>query len=424
MANKIYHKHFTHPVFLFILTLFVLETFTTTTALDGSLTQPPTSPGHRTGKCMEKERQALLHFKSYIHYDPYGPLTTWTPGEEKEATNDCCYWSGVTCNNQSRVTSLDLRDGFLEGKISPSLLNLSYLNCLDLSGNSFNGTIPMFIGSMTQLRYLDLGSNGFSGTIPMFIGSMTQLRYLYLGRNDFNGTIPSELGNLTNLQELSLVYLSNCTIENLDWLSHLSQLDILDMSGISLGKVDNWVNVILSLKKLSYLYLDRCDLSHVMHPYSYSYVNSSFSSSIVTLHLSGNNLNSSMYHWLFPLTSNALVNLHLSGNMLDGIPKYLGNLCGLTSLVFFRNLKPFKLPDFLSNLSGCTSVNLQFLGALSSQFTGSVSDDIQNFSSLQELQLYNNQLDGTISDKVWQLPKLQRLDVSSNFLTGAISEKY
>ncbi|KAJ0620095.1 putative non-specific serine/threonine protein kinase [Helianthus annuus] len=126
--------------------------------------------------------------------------------------------------------------------------------------------------------------------MPMFIGSMTQLRYLNLGLNYFNGTIPSELGNLTNLQELSLESLSNCTIENLDWLSHLSQLDRLDMSGTSLGKVDNWVNVISSLKKLSSLDLDRCDLSHVMHPYSYSYVDSSFSSSIVHLSLTENNL--------------------------------------------------------------------------------------------------------------------------------------
>ncbi|KAJ0806652.1 putative non-specific serine/threonine protein kinase [Helianthus annuus] len=388
MANKIYHKHFTLPFFFFILTLFVLESFTTTTAL---------FPDQRTSKCTKKETQALLHFKSNIHHDPYGFLDTWTPeGKEKVATSYCCYWRRVTCNNQSRVTSLDLRDGYLEGKISPSLLNLSYLNDLDLSSNRFNGTIPKFIGSMTQLRYL------------------------YLDENDFSGTIPSELGNLTNLQLFSLESLSNCTIENLDWLSHLSQLYRLDMSGTSLGKVDNWVNVILSLKKLSYLSLNGCDLSQVMYPYSY--VNSSFSSSIVILYLSNNNLNSSMYHWLFTLTSNALVDLDLSGNMLDGIPKYLGNLCGLTSLFFYSNLMPIKLPDFLSNLSGCTSVNLQFLGASSSQFTGSVSDDIQNFSSLQELDLSNNHLDGTISDKVWQLPKLQTLDVSSNFLKGAISE--
>ncbi|KAM0013731.1 putative non-specific serine/threonine protein kinase [Helianthus debilis subsp. tardiflorus] len=402
MANKIYHKHFTHPIFFSILTLFVLESFTTTTALSWSETQPLTSLGNHTSnsKCTDKERQALLHFKSYIR-DRSDFLITWTHGEEEEeeeTANDCCYWSGVTCNNQSRVTSLDLGNKNLEGKISHSLLNLSYLNYLDISFNSFSGKIPMFIGSMTQLRYLDLGWN------------------------DFNGTIPSELGNLTNLQELSLGSLINCTIENLDWLSHLSQLDKLDMSGTSLGKVDNWVNVISSLKKLSALYLIGCDLSQVVRPYSYSYVKSSFSSSIVKLYLKENNLNSSMYYWLFPLTSNALVELDLSENMLDGIPKYLGNLCGLTSLFFYRNTMPVKLPDFLSNLSGCTSVTLQYLDATSSQFTGSLSDDIQNFSSLQQLLLSNNRLDGTISEKVWKLPKLQTLDVSSNFLTGSISE--
>ncbi|KAJ0806678.1 putative non-specific serine/threonine protein kinase [Helianthus annuus] len=129
-----------------------------------------------------------------------------------------------------------------------------------------------------------------------------------------------------------------------------------------------------------------------------------------------------MYHWLFPLTSNALGTLDLSTNMFDGIPKYLGNLCGLTYLSFSNNLMPIKLPDFLSNLSGCTSVTLQYLDASYSQFTGSLSDDIQKFSSLEDLELSNNQLHGTISEKVWQLPMLQTLDVSSSFLKGAISE--
>ncbi|XP_076884908.1 receptor-like protein EIX2 [Bidens hawaiensis] len=396
MINKIYRKHFMHPFFFFITSVFVLESFTTTTSLSWSRMQPPTSLGNHTSnsKCSNKERQALLHFKSFTRYDFFGLLTTWTFDE----ASDCCYWSGVTCNNHSRVTSLNLAGGFVGGKISPSLLNLSYLNYLDLSDNFFNGTIPMFIGSMTQLRYL------------------------YLGWNDFTGIIPSELGNLTNLQELSLGSLSGCKIENLNWLSHLSLLDDLVMSGISLAKINNWVNVILSLKKLSALSLDGCDLSRVIHPYSYSYANSSFSSSIVTLSLTENNLDSSMYHWLSPLTSNALEILDLSGNKLDGIPKYLGNLCSLTDLLFYRNPVPINLHDFLSNLSGCTSVNLQNLEAEYSQFQGSLSDHIQIFSSLKLLQLSNNQLNGTMSEKVWQLPKLRTLDASSNFLKGSISE--
>ncbi|KAJ0620189.1 receptor-like protein EIX1 isoform X1 [Helianthus annuus] len=350
--------------------------------------------GYGNYKCSDKERDALLHFKAYIHKDPRGILSTWANDEEE--TNDCCKWRGVTCNNQTgHVTKLYLRSG-LEGKISPSLLNLSYLNDLDLSGNSFNGTIPMFIGSMTQLRYLDLGWNNFTGTIP------------------------PELGNLTNLHGLSLEFLSGCAVKNLDWLSHMSRLEYLHMSRITLSKADNWVNVILSLKKLSSLRFGGCNLSHVVHPYSFSLVNSS--SSIVNLYLEVNNLNSSMYDWLLPLTSNRLEVLSIYSNKLDWISKYLGNLCSLTSLFISRNSLSVKFPDFLKNLTGCTSVTLEELVASHNQFTGPLSDDIQNFPSLQYLSFSNNKLNGTISEKVWELPNLRFLFLFSNSLKGGIFE--
>ncbi|KAJ0778324.1 putative non-specific serine/threonine protein kinase [Helianthus annuus] len=310
----------------------------------------------------------------------------------------------------------------IKGKISPSLLNLSYLERLDISHNSFHGPIPMFIGSLTKLRYLDLSNNSFYGTIPRSIGTLSELRHLDLSKNFLlNGTIPLEIRNLTNLKVLSLRSLNNCTVENLDWLYHMSQLEELEMDGISLGKADNWVNVILSLQKLSFLSLDECDLSMVMYPYSNSSANYS-SSSIVSLGLGNNNLNSSMFHWLFPLTTNRLEILDISGNKLHGIPKYLGNLCSLTAFYFENNIVPIKLSDFLNNLSGCTSITLQELSALRSQFTGSLPDDIQKFSSLGLLVLNDNKLNGTISDKVWLLPNLEILDVSSNSLSGTISE--
>ncbi|XP_076884887.1 receptor-like protein EIX2 [Bidens hawaiensis] len=378
MANNICHKF---PPLVFSLFLLSLK-----------ITSASTPLGHRL-QCIDKERHALLHFKENVHQDPYGRLSTWT--REQEATNDCCNWEGVTCNNQTgHVTTLYLHYAQLQGKISPSLLNLSYLNHLDLSLNDFHGTIPMSIASLTKLRYLGLSFNSF------------------------HGTIPPEIGNITNLQHLSL---GGCTIENLDWLSRLSHLEVLDMSGTSLAKASNWVNVIQSLQKLSDLYLTECDLSQVTHPYS-SYVNSSPSSSITHLYLGDNNLNSSMYHWLFQLTSNRLVHLDLSGNNLDGIPRYLGSLCGLTSLYFINNTAAFRFSDFLCNLSGCISVALQTLNAGYNQFTGSLPDNIQQFTSLVSLHLSNNMLNGTISEKVWDLPKLQELDVSSNSLKGAISE--
>ncbi|CAH1452709.1 unnamed protein product [Lactuca virosa] len=123
-------------------------------------------------KCSDKERRALLDFKARL-LDPDETLSTWRSEEEE----DCCNWSGVTCNNQTgRVIKLSIISGGLEGEVSNSLLNLSYLTHLDLVDNSFHGIIPTFIGSMTRLRHLDLGLNHFNGTIPRFICSMTKLR--------------------------------------------------------------------------------------------------------------------------------------------------------------------------------------------------------------------------------------------------------
>ncbi|XP_076919639.1 uncharacterized protein LOC143580527 [Bidens hawaiensis] len=437
MTVNMCHKNFVPRDFFYIALVIVFLSFKTSIA---------TSIRHQVGKGagIDKERDALLHFKEYIHKDPHGRLSSWTT--DKEA-NDCCKWSGVNCNNKtSRVTRLDLSFGYLEGKISSSLLDLTHLDHLDLYRNSFSGTIPNFIGSMTQLRYLNLGLNHFTGSIPKFIGSMThlryldlscndfvgpipkfigfmnQLRYLDLGLNHFTGTIPPELGNLTNLQELSLKFLYNCTIENLDWLAHLSQLEYLIMSCVSLRGVDNWVNVILNLKKLLFLGLQESDLSYVMHPYSYSSANTSLSSNIFKLFLGNNNLNTSMFHWLFPLTGNRLEQLDLGGNKLDWIPEYLGNLCSLRFLYFVNNSSPIMFPYFMKDMSGCTLVTLQVLDGSSSHFIGALSNDIQLFSSLQYIMLSDNQLNGSISEKVWELPNLLFLNISSNSFKGALSK--
>ncbi|MCV9974131.1 hypothetical protein OIV49_32290, partial [Burkholderia pseudomallei] len=132
------------------------------------------------------------------------------------------------------------------------------------------------------------------------------------------------------------------------------------MDGTSLAKANNWVNAIIGLQNLEDLSLRSCDLSKVMNPYS-SVVNSS--SSIGSLFLDDNNLNSSSYHWLCPLVGNRLMTFDVSSNSFDG-----------------------KLSDFLNNLSRWTSVaNLIYLDASKNQLTGSLSDEIQNFSSLNVL---------------------------------------
>nr|GEW17022.1 leucine-rich repeat-containing protein [Tanacetum cinerariifolium] len=423
-----------HTHILFILSL-VLLWFNTTTAASFGHQQLVAAAEGAARTCIDKERQALLDFKAPLQ-DPYNKLSTWRPEEE----DDCCQWFGVTCNTQTgHVTALDLSNYGLGGEISLSLLNLTYLSHLELfenslhgtilnficsmthltylglSHNKFTGTIPESIGNMTQLTLLDLDDNNFNGTIPISIGSLTSLTYLLLSENEFSGvipesigyltkltwldlsynsfygTIPREFGNLTNLEYLNLYSLGSCRVENLDWLSSLSSLEGLIMDGTSLAKANNWVNVIIGLQNLYYLSLVGCDLSHVMHPYSSS-LNSS--SSINSLHLDNNNLNSPMYSWLFSLFGKKLEDLAISGNKFDG-----------------------NLSDFLNTIS-TAATTLEYLDASNNQFTGSLSDEIQNFSFLNTLNLSLNRLNGTISDKLWQLPNLQALYLSYSSLSN------
>ncbi|CAH1452538.1 unnamed protein product [Lactuca virosa] len=99
------------------------------------------------------------------------------------------------------------------------------------------------------------------------------------------------------------------------------------------------------------------------------------------------------------------------------MPKYLGNLCSLERLEFNNNSAVVKFPDFLHNLSGCAALTLQGLFARENKFTGSLSDEIQKFSSLKYLYLSRNHLNGSISEKLWDLPRLEYLDLSFNNLT-------
>ena len=84
-----------------------------------------------------------------------------------------------------KVTELSVN--YVGGKISPSLIELEFLNYLDLSKNFFNCTsIPSFLGSMVNLTRLDLHDAQFCGHIPHQLGNLSSLCYLNLGGYESN----------------------------------------------------------------------------------------------------------------------------------------------------------------------------------------------------------------------------------------------
>ena len=127
----------------------------------------------------------------------------------------------------------------LSGVLSPSLLELKYLNYLDLSYNDFQGIpIPNFIGSLNNLTYLNLSYASFAGMIPPHLGNLSNLLYL-----DLSANCPPVLTS------------------NLNWLCGLSSLKYLSSNGENLSEATtNWLQNVNRPPSLLELQLSFCQL--------------------------------------------------------------------------------------------------------------------------------------------------------------------
>lgn len=373
--------------------------------------------------CVEKERQALLKFKRGL-VDDSNTLASW------ESEKDCCKWSGITCNNRTgHVVKLELRYNNsasyppkepLRGEISPPLLELKFLSYLDLSNNDFTGH-----------------------KIPKFIGSLSKLRQLKLAEAHFHGSLPRELGNLSFLHTLDVSHNFALTVDNLEWLSPLSSLKYLNLSGLYLSKVVNWPQSITKLPSLIELTLQDCQLSDI-DPRSLSKMNSS--KTLQVLKLSGNDFTSSIFSWLFNISSsliylqlranklkgplpdaftnavsNSLVFLDLSFNKLEGeVPNSFQNICSLKHLYLSYNKLSGQLQHSVERLS-CAADTLIDLDLGYNQFRGPFPD-LTRFSSLETISLQNNSLNGSLPQSFGQLSKVKLLSLAFNQLSGLLPD--
>lgn len=404
--------------------------------------------------CIERERQALIKFKQSLK-DPSNRLSSW-------AGEDCCRWTGIRCNNRTgHVTILNLRNTYqppmasfpqdifqviikndggeaylrscLSGEINPSLLELKYLNYLDLSMNHFGGIeIPKFIGSLKELRYLNLSRSGFGGLVPHELGNLSSLRYLDIN-NDLYGFINAIYPDT----------FFDLRVDSLNWLSHLSSLQHLDMGSLDLSMIRDWLHTVNMLPSISNLRLSGCMLGSV----STSLLHVNFTLPLSFLDLSANALGPSIPAWLSNISS--LLYLDLGSNHFrDFVPTTIGNLCNLKGLYLSWNYFSGELNMFNESLSGCIKnsledldlrdngldgdfpdwlgqlTNLKFLDLSSNHLTGPIPASLGRLSSLRELRLNDNVMNGTISESLGQLSHLVYLDIHDNSLEGVLSEMH
>ncbi|KAM3744068.1 hypothetical protein ACB098_06G024000 [Castanea mollissima] len=243
------------------------------------------------------------------------------------------------------------------GKINPSLLDLKHLFYLDLSYNNFGlFPIPEFLGSMKSLRYLNLFGAGFGELIPPQIGNLSNLHYLNLGGFGYN-------------------FLS---VNNLQWLSSLPLLQVLDLSA--------------------------------------------------TLDLSFNSFENSLIpSWVFGYQN--LVALNLSANGFQGpIPVGLQNMTSLKHLDLSFNNFNSSIPNWLYSFSHLEFLNLRknLLQDLSNnQFNGTLPQSFGGLSKLEYVFIGGNMLEGVVSETHFaNLRRLKELSTTPTRLTLKVSPNW
>jgi Leucine-rich repeat (LRR) protein len=299
---------------------------------------------------------ALLDFKKGITKDPRGALSNWNT-----TTHHFCRWNGVICTTTPpfRVSWLNLTGQNLQGQISSSLGNLTFLNTLDLSNNNFLGGIPL-LGNLKELQTLYLWSNQLQGIIPDALANCTNLTDLDLSTNHLEGAIPQKLETLSNLH-------------------------FLDLAGNNLsGTIPPALGNITTLESV---YLDTNQLEGTIPDKL----------------------------WQLPKMSS----LVLGRNRLSGeIPKTLHNASSLQILGLEYNM----LGDVLPPNFGDIFPNLLQFTSYKNSFEGHIPASLGNASLLEALELSSNNFTGQVPTTLGMLSKLSFLNLQDNNLEARDSQ--
>jgi RHS repeat-associated protein len=140
-------------------------------------------------------------------------------------------WYGVAVTG-NRVTTLNLYENNLSGKIPESIGNLEALMGLDIY-QAYLDTIPASIGNLVNLATLELDHCRLTGKLPN-MGNLRNLRFLSLSNNKFADTLPSFITNFTRLEKLYLVS-TNLSGKIPDDIGNLKALKSLGLGGSNLS---------------------------------------------------------------------------------------------------------------------------------------------------------------------------------------------
>ncbi|CAK9148302.1 unnamed protein product [Ilex paraguariensis] len=375
--------------------------------------------------------EVLLKLKSSMLAPTGSGLHDWD--EYSSSRSAHCSFSGVTCDEDSRVISLNVSNVSLNGILSPDIGLLNKLVNLTLVAN-LTGTLPIEMGNLTSIRFMNLSANLFYGDFPgEIVATMTDLETIDIYNNNFTGKLPTEFVKLKKLRTLKLGgnYFSGDIPEA---YSEFSILESLELRGNELsGKIPA---SLARLSKLQNLWLGYFNSYEGGIPPEFGFMRS-----LRLLDLGGCNLtgeiptslgNLKLLHTLFLQTNNltghipselsglvSLMSLDLSLNLLVGeIPESFSELRNLTLLNLFNNNLRGPIPSFIGDLP-----NLEVLQIWDNNFTFELPENLGRNGLLKLLDVTKNHLTGTIPRDLCKGGRLETLILMKNYFFGAIPEE-
>lgn len=377
--------------------------------------------------CNQLDRNSLLSFSQNVGNQ--SPLN-WSN------SIDCCFWEGVGCDANDRVSRLWLPSRGLVGIISPSIANLSRLSQLNLSRNSLSGSIPdRIFMSLNRLQIIDLSYNRLSGELPPSDKLPTTIHTINLSSNSFNGTLQfSLLQSAINLVSLNVSNNSFTGSIPSFICSISSSIILLDFSFNDLkGSIPQ------DIGNCSTLEIFRVGFNLFVGPLPDAIYRLTM---LKELFLPGNKLNGSISDGIVNLTNLKVLALHYN-EFTGQIPPDVGRLLNLEQLLLHLNKLDGTLPPSLMNCTRLTTLILRFnllegdlatldfskltqLGTIdlgNNFFTGNLPASLFTCKLLTAIRLASNQLTGEILPGIQALQSLSFLSISNNTLknvTGAM----
>ncbi|XP_024178949.1 receptor-like protein 7 [Rosa chinensis] len=338
-------------------------------------------------------------------------------------------WSWV--GKLTNLNHLVLVDTNLRGDLPCSLANLTQLLELDLSQNHITGEIPCCLAHLTQLFKLDLGHNQITGQIPSCLMLLTQLTLLDVRFNNLQGAIPR---SLLQLKSLEYIFLNSNNLSGYVQFDEFSKLKRLRGLRLSLNKLSVQIKTGFTaiLPKLNLLELGSCNLTEFPEFLK-------FSSELMHLDLSDNNLHGQIPKWMWNSTSETLRYLNLSHNHLTGFEEnsIMIPWHRLSSLQLDSNMLRGSLPipglsmavysvsnnEYEGEIPAtfCNAGTLTILDLSNNNLNGMIPQCFENFGALQILKLRNNSFHGDIPQICSnRCTELAAIDLSYNQLQGKL----